>query len=124
MFPHTITLFNIVDNVYYRHVLSDVLFISEKIISQDGLGEKYSNVHRVLFSSKSLSNYVNKIDYKPISDNNHFTLNVNDIVVEGEVEQINSIKDLQDKKYNYFLIKTISNNNYGSEDMRNIEVTD
>lgn len=122
MFPHTITIFNIVDNVYHRQVVSDVLFISEKIISQDGMGEKYANAHRVIFSKLSLQKYKKNTEYEP--KKGFFTLNNNDIIVEGKVEQINSIKDLQNGKYNYFLIKTISNNNYGSEDMQNIEVTD
>ena len=122
MFPHTITIFNIVDNVYYRQVVSNVLFLSERIISQDGMGEKYANVHRVIFSKESLLKYKKKANYKP--NKGVFTLNDNDIIVEGEIEQINAIKDLQNGKYDYFLIKTISDNNYGSEDMQNIEVTD
>lgn len=122
MFPHTITIFNIVDNKYHRQIVSDVLFISEKIISQDGLGEKYANVHRVIFSKSSLLKYQKKAEYEP--NKGVFTLNDNDIIVEGKIKQISSIKDLQNGKYDYFLIKTISDNNYGSEDMQNIEVTD
>lgn len=121
MFPHTVTIFNIVDGQYIRRVVSDAFYISEKIISQEGNGEKYSNVHRVIFSNEALKNYVNTTDFKV--DLEKFTLRTNDIIVKGEISPITDIKDL--KSCDYFRIKTISDNSdFGSEDLRNIEVTD
>lgn len=121
MFPHTITIFNIVDGQYIRKVVSDVFYVSEKIISQEGNGEKYTNTHRVIFSKDSLSKYIEKSQYIPNMD--VFTLKTNDIIVKGIIGQITDIKELND--YDYFRIKTISDNSdYGSSFLRNIEVTD
>lgn len=121
MFPHTITIFNIVNGQYIRRVVKDVFYISEKIISQEGNGEKYSNVHRVIFSNTSLEKYVAISDFK--ADSETYTLKVNDIIVKGEINPINDIKELND--HDYFRIKTISDNSdFGSEYLRNIEVTD
>lgn len=123
MFPHTITIFNIVDGKYKRSVVKDTFYISEKIISQDGNGEKYSNTHRVIFSKDSLKDYVKKSYFK--SDMEAFTLSINDIVVKGEINDISSQNDLKNKGYDYFLIKTISDNSdYGICNIQNIEVTD
>lgn len=123
MFPHKITIFNIVNGTYYRNVISDVFFISEIIISQEGNGEKYQNAHRVIFSNESLAKYVKKCDFKPPME--AFTLKVNDLIVKDEFEDIDDISDVQKAGCDYFLIKTISDNSdYGNEDLRNIEVTD
>lgn len=121
MFPHTITIFNIVNGRYFREVVSDVFYISEKIVSQDGNGEKYTNTHRVIFSKESLNKYVDKSDFEVNTDT--FTLKINDIIVKGEIDEIKDINDLKD--YDCFRIKTISDNSdYGNEYLRNIEVTD
>lgn len=122
MYTHTITIFNIVDGVYHRQVVKDVFYHSELIISPEGMGEKYQNAHKVIFSQKALSKYVEKNDFR--ADSKTFTLKVNDLVVKGEIEQIEDISSVQKAGYEYFLIKTISDNRYGSKLLQNIEVTD
>ena len=122
MFPHSVTIVNIVDGKYYTKFINDVFYIVEKIISQEGTGEKYSNVHRCIFSNKALNQYVPKNDYEVLT--NTFTLQPNDIIVKGRIDSVDSLKDINDSGFDYFLIKTISVNKYGSEDLMNIEVTD
>jgi len=127
MFPHTITIFNVVktiDNIIYnKQVVSDVFYYSDKAISQEGNGEKYTTVHHVIFSNEALNNYLIE-DYKNACDKeNYYTLNVNDIIVVGECDLISDLSDLQKTNKEYFLIKSISNNQYGIQDLQNIEVT-
>lgn len=127
MFPHIITIFNILktdkETVFKRWVVKDVFYISEKVLSQDGSGEKYTNVHRVIFSNKALEDYISKSDFKV--DSKGFTLNDNDIIVKDEIDVISNQNELKNKGYDYFLIKTISDNSdYGEEELRNIEITD
>lgn len=122
MFPHEVTIVNILDGAYYTHYLKNVFYLSERIISQEGTGEKYSNVHRCIFSKESLNTYVSNKEYEGNTET--FTLKPNDIIVKGEITSVSSLKDINDSGYDYFLIKTISNNDYGAVDMQNIEVTD
>lgn len=105
MFPHTITLFRLVNDKYTRKVIENVFYLSEKIISQEGNGEKYASTHRCIFPF--------------ICD-----IEKNDIIVKGEVKSIDNIKDLQKNKYDYFLVKTIAKNDYGTPNLQNVEVTD
>lgn len=123
MFPHTVTIFNIIGDKFYKQVVNDVFYHSEIIISQEGNGEKYQNAHRLILSNEAIKKYVEKRDFKPNTDT--FTLKVNDLVVKGEIDEIEDIADVQKAGYDYFLIKTIStNDDYGLEELRNIEVTD
>ena len=123
MFPHTITIINIVNGEYHKKVVNNVFYVSEKILSQDGNGEKYTNTHRCIFSQESLKDYQKIVDFK--TDTEHFTINVNDFIVKGEIDDVSSQNELKNKGYDYFLIKTISDNSdYGSINLRNIEVTD
>ncbi len=122
MFPHTVTVINIVDKVFYSQIVSDVFYLEDKIISQDGLGEKYQNVHRCIFSNTALSKYVLKTDFEP--NTGTFTLKTNDIIVKGETTAT-TIEELEKNGCSYFLIKSIADHSdYGSEELRNIEVTD
>lgn len=126
MFNDTITIFNIIkDNdstIYQRSIVQNVLFLSEKILSQDGNGEKYTSTHRVIFPKESLTNYVKKSEFE--ADNGKFTLRSNDIIVKGEIDEITSQNDLKNDINDYFLIKTISDYSEIDSDICNIEVTD
>ena len=122
MFPHSVTIVNIIDGNYYTTYVSNVFYLSDKIISQEGTGEKYSNVHRCIFSKESLGQYVPKNEFKP--NLNTFTLQPNDIIVKGEISAVDSLKSINDSGFDYFLIKTINKNDYGTNYLQNIEVTD
>lgn len=125
MFPHTVTIFNVIkdkENItYHRNVVSDVFYHVNKIISQDGKGEEYRYAYDVIFSKKALTKWVNKQDF--VGNKDTYTLRENDIIVLSEFKEINDIKELQISNANYFLIKTISENLYGDEALQNIEVT-
>ena len=129
MFPHTITLFNIVkdeNNVitYNRKIVSYVFYYKEKIISKEGNGDKYTTAYNVIFSNMALKDYLDYDKYKNIEDKSKkFTLKENDIIVFGECEQITDLKDLQKSYKDYFLIRSIGDNRYGSDKLQNIEVT-
>ena len=125
MFPHTITIFNVIkdkDNViYHRNVVSDVFYHVNKIISPEGKGEKYTYAYDVIFSSIALNKWVNKQDFE--AKEYTYTLRENDIVVLGEYKEIKDLIELQKSNTDYFLIKTVSENLYGDESLHNIEVT-
>jgi len=125
MFPDTITIYNIEDNIYYRKEVKNVFAHTSKIISKDGNGEKYTSVHNVIFSSTSLNDFVSNNEYKKLSDKSKkFTLKPNDIIVFGIFGDVNSLSDIQKSNIEYFLIKSISTNQYGNSMLQNIEVTD
>lgn len=125
MFPHTVTVFNVIkekDKVtYHRQIVSDVFYHIQKIISQEGKGEKYTYAYDIIFSSEALKKYVSKNDFKAIKDT--YTLRENDIIVLGEHKSINDLVELQKSNIDYFLIKTVSENLYGNEELHNVEVT-
>ncbi|MCI5543766.1 MAG: hypothetical protein MR405_07630 [Mollicutes bacterium] len=125
MFPHTITIFNLVNDIYNRKVVHNVFSHTDKIISQEGKGEKYTSAHRVIFSGNALNDYLTIDEYNKLSDKtNNFTLKNNDLIVIGEFKEIKELVDVTKTNVDYFLIKTISDNRYGSLDLQNIEVTD
>lgn len=125
MFPNTVTIFNVISGKesikYHRQVVSDVFYHKNKIISQEGKGEKYTSAYDVIFSNTALSKWKSKQDFNGDSDT--YTLRENDIVVLNEYKEISGLKDLQKSNVDWFLIKTISENIYGDEELRNIEVT-
>ena len=125
MIPHTVTVFNVIETTdtvkYHRCVVNDVFHYEKQSITTEGKGEKTNSIYNVVFSKEALKKYVDSINVD--SDENIFTLKENDIIVYGEVKAIEDLKDLQ-KSYNkYFLIKSISDNRYGSSDLNNILVT-
>jgi hypothetical protein len=128
MFSNTITIFNIVkkDNIEYRKkVVNNVFYYNQKIISSEGKGDKYNSSHNVIFSNTALKDYLQYEDYQNATDyENYYTLRVNDIIVLGECDNITDLSDLQKSNKEFFLIKTIADNRYGSEELQNIEVTD
>lgn len=125
MFPDKVTVFNIVGDKFNRQVIENVFAHKDKIISKEGYGEKYSTVHRVIFSSKSLENYLPYEKYIELEDKSkNFTLNNNDLIVIGEFKEITDLSDVQKTYVDYFLIKSISDNTYAINDLNNIEVTD
>jgi len=131
MFPHIITVFNVVtDNNgivhYYKKEVSDVFAHTQKIVSQEGKGEKYTSAHDVIFSSIALNDYIDIDSYLKLEDkSNKFTLKSNDIIVIGTFSDITGLSDIQKTNADYFLIKTISDNRYGLDtNLNNIEVTD
>lgn len=124
MFPDKVTIFNVVDDKYNRQIVDNVFFIKEKIISQDGNGDKYTSSYRVIFSHEALKKYLNVEQYIASEDkNNIFTLKENDVVVLGVCDPIKGLKDLQNSYKEYFLIRSISDNRYGDAKLQNIEVT-
>lgn len=129
MFPHTVTVFNIVktganDIAYNRKVVDNVFFYTKKIISQEGKGEKYTYAYNVIFSSEAIKFFLPIKDYELLENkSDYFTLKENDIIVLGIFNNINNLVDIQKSNSDYFLIKTISDNRYGDEELQNIEVT-
>lgn len=125
MFPHTVTIYNVTKNengiYYHKNVISDVFYHAEKIITQDGKGEKYTYAYNVIFSNLALEKYVSKNMFEEKKDT--YTLKENDIVVLGEYKDIKDLSELQKSNVDYFLIKTISENFYGNIELQNIEVT-
>lgn len=125
MFPHIVTVFNVIKSkdsiTYHRQVIEDVFFNKDKIISQEGKGEKYTSVYNVIFSNIALKKWVNKQEFSGKEET--YTLRENDIIVLGEYNNISDLSDLQKSNADYFLIKTVSENLYGEEDLQNIEVT-
>lgn len=123
MFPHTVTVVNIINGNWHKEIVEEVFYYSDKIVSLDGKAEKYVDTHTCIFSNQSLKEYRNISDYK---DNfKGFTLQTNDLIVKGKISDINDIRSLQKIGLDYFSIKTISkNNDFGSVELRNIEVTD
>ena len=125
MFPDTITVYNIkktqTSTTYERKIVNNVFSHKTKIISSEGNGEKYTSVYNVIFSNIALQKYVDKIDE---IDDEHFTLQKNDVIVLGESKEIKNLSELEELKVDYFLIKTISENRYGlDKSLNNIEVT-
>ena len=129
MFPNKITIFNVheveqdgeTSLEYHRNVVDDVFYYTEKIVVQEGNGEKYSTAHHVIFSNIALQNYV---PYKDFTfEQGKYSLSENDIIVLDEVDDITDLKDLEESRVDYFLIKTILDNTYGNEELQNIEVT-
>lgn len=124
MFPHTITIFNVVADKYNKQVVESVFFHKNKIISQEGNGDKYTSVYQVIFSNDALKNYVNYEEYIQLEDkNDKFTISENDIIVYGKCDSISGLSDLQNSYKDYFLIRSISDNRYGDVELQNIEVT-
>lgn len=125
MFPHTVTIFNVIQKsdkmLYHRCVVSDVYHYETQSISADRKGEKISSIYNVIFSNESLKKYVEKLQEN--DNENIFSLKENDIIVYGEFEQITDLLDIQKSNYKYFLIKSISDNRVGSEELRNIVVS-
>lgn len=125
MFPNKVTVFNVIksnDNViYHRQVVGNVFYHNEKIISQEGKGEKYTSAYDVIFSNIALKKWKSKDTFN--GENDTYTLKENDIIVLGEYKEISDLKDLQSANIDYFLIKTVSENLYGEEELQNIEVT-
>ena len=127
MFPHTVTIFNVIRNkddsiTYHKTIVSDVFYHVEKIISQEGEGEKYMSAYDVVFSSEAIKRWMSKQDFN--GEENTYTLRENDIVVLGNFEKnISELIELQKSNSDFFLIKTVSENLYGEDELRNIEVT-
>lgn len=125
MFPHTVTVFNVIQKVdktiYHRCVVSDVYHYEKQSISEEGKGEKISSIYNIIFSNIAIKKYVEKKNEK--LDDNTFTLKENDIVVYGEFEEIEDLLDIQKSDCKYFLIKSISDNRVGLEELQNIVVS-
>ena len=119
MFPNTVTIFNVINSKesikYHRQVVSDVFYHKNKIISQEGKGEKYTYAYNVIFSNIALLKWKDKRNFDGSSDT--YTLRENDIIVLDEYGEIS------ESNMDWFLIKTTSENIYGDEELRNIEVT-
>ena len=129
MFPHTVTVINVIENKdgvnYYSFTTQNVFYHTQKIISQEGKGDKFITSQSVIFSSEALKKFKEFAEYKNLADkSSNFTLKDNDIIVLGECENIQDLKDLQKSSKEYFLIRSISDNRYGSLELQNIEVTD
>lgn len=125
MFPDVVTVFNVIKNkndiIYHRQFVTDVFFHKEKIISQEGKGDKYISAYDVIFSNVALKKWKNKKEFSGAEET--YTLRENDIIVFGECNSISDLSELQKSSEEYFLIKTVSENLYGDEELQNIEVT-
>ena len=128
MFPHTVTLFNIYkikDKVYYhRTPLMGVFFYKSNQVVDEGKGIVNASQYHCIIPLEQLTNYVDRKKFNALEDKtDKFTFAPKDIIVFGECEEITSITELQSSTYDYFTIKTINDNRYGSEDLQSIEVT-
>lgn len=125
MFEDTVTVFNVIkekDKVtYHRQFVNNVFYHKEKIISQEGKGDKYTNAYDVIFSNISLEKWKSKQDFDNSDDT--YTLRENDIIVLNEYKEISDLKELQQSSVDWFMIKTVSENLYGDLVLHNIEVT-
>lgn len=67
MFPHVVTVFNVIKDkdsiTYHRQVVNDVFYHQNKIISQEGKGEKYTTAYDVIFSNSALEKWKSKQDF-------------------------------------------------------------
>lgn len=125
MFENTVTVFNVIKGkdkiIYHRQVVNNVFYHKEKIISQEGKGDKYTNAYDVVFSNTALEKWKSKQDFD--NSNDTYTLRENDIIVLNEYDEISELKELQQSSTDWFMIKTVSENLYGSLELHNIEVT-
>lgn len=125
MFENTVTVFNVVKDkdkvIYHRQVVNNVFYHKEKMISQEGKGDKYTNAYDVIFSKIALVKWKSKQDFDNSDDT--YTLRENDIVVLNEYKKISDLKELQQSSVDWFMIKTVSENLYGDLELHNIEVT-
>lgn len=125
MFENTVTVFNVVKDkdkvIYHRQVVNNVFYHKEKMISQEGKGDKYTNAYDVIFSKIALVKWKSKQDFDNFDDT--YTLRENDIVVLNEYKKISDLKELQQSSVDWFMIKTVSENLYGDLELHNIEVT-
>ena len=125
MFENTVTVFNVVKDkdkvIYHRQVVNNVFYHKEKMIFQEGKGDKYTNAYDVIFSKIALVKWKSKQDFDNSDDT--YTLRENDIVVLNEYKKISDLKELQQSSVDWFMIKTVSENLYGDLELHNIEVT-
>ncbi len=125
MFEDTVTVFNAIKDkdkvTYHRQVVNNVFYHKDKIISQEGRGDKYTNAYNVIFSNISLEKWKSKQDFN--NSNDTYTLRENDIIVLNEYKEISDLKELQQSSADWFMIKTVSENLYGDLELHNIEVT-
>lgn len=125
MFEDTVTVFNVIkekDKVtYHRQFVNNVFYHKEKIIFQEGKGDKYTNAYDVIFSNIALEKWKSKQDFDNSDDT--YTLRENDIIVLNEYKEISDLKELQQSSVDWFMIKTVSENLYGDLVLHNIEVT-
>lgn len=125
MFPHTVTIFNIIENSegikYHRCVIKDVFHYETQSITNEAHGEKINSIYNVVFSNEALQKYVENIEIDSSPD--VFTIKKNDIIVYGEFEEIADLIDIQKSNATYFLIKSIEDNCYGSKELHNILVS-
>lgn len=97
MFPHTITLFNYVNSKHYRHVINGVYWYGSKIINMQGNGFVNSDQVNIVIPKEKLNNYISKKQYLQLADDEkeeYFTIQKGDKVVKGEIDDIQSINDL------------------------------
>lgn len=125
MFEDTVTVFNVIKDkdkvTYHRQFVNNVFYHKEKIISQEGKGDKYTNAYDVIFSNIALEKWKSKQDFDNSDDT--YTLRENDIIVLNEYKEISDLKELQQSSADWFMIKTVSENLYGDLELHNIEVT-
>lgn len=125
MFEDTVTVFNVIKDkdkvTYHRQVVNNVFYHKDKIISQEGRGDKYTNAYDVIFSNIALEKWKSKQDFN--NSNDTYTLRENDIIVLNEYKEISDLKELQQSSADWFMIKTVSENLYGDLELHNIEVT-
>ena len=112
MFQNTVTLFNV------SKLDGQVSYNSKKLE-----GVFFYKTNKATKEEKGL---VNSSEYhciipKEVIDKNNVTFKIKDLIVNGECNNITSITELEDKEY--FMIKTINDNLYGSKELQNVEVT-
>lgn len=127
MFPHIVTLFNVykVDGkvCYHRTILNGAFFYKSNQVVGEGNGIKNTSQYHCIIPLEQLTNYVERKEFNNLSDKTgKFTFAPNDIIVKGKWDDITSITELQSSTNDYFTIKVVNDNRYGSEDLQSIEV--
>ena len=128
MFPHIVTLFNIYkvngEVCYRKTVFNNAFFYKTNQVIEEGKGIANASQFHCIIPLKQLTNYVERKEFNALIDKtDKFTFAPNDIIVKGECKEITSITELQSSINEYFAIKIVNDNRYGSENVQNIEVT-
>ena len=112
MFPNTVTLINVSKSngsvSYNSKKLEGVFLYKTNKVDKEENGEKDTSEYHCIIP-------------KSVIDDSQALFKKNDLIVNGTCNDISSISEL--KNIEYFTIKTIDDNLYGSYDLQYLEVT-
>lgn len=94
--PHTITVYNKLDNKYIKTTLSDVYWYGTDSINISGKGIVESGAINIIIDGDNLSKYVPEEEY--IGDKETFTIQKNARIVYGDGPEIESVSEIENLK--------------------------